>query len=59
MILRCNIELMNRKLDYFKTKINGIGLCSSIKNEHNEFYNELMEIFKKSHPNYTKLFLNV
>ena len=58
MILRCNIELMNRKLDYFKTKINEIGLCSSIKNEHNEFYNELMDMFK-SHPNYSKLFLNV
>jgi hypothetical protein len=28
---------MSKKLYYFKSKINEIGLCSSVKNEHNEF----------------------
>jgi len=45
-------------LDYFRCKINDIGLCCSVKNEHNNFYNELMEIFKL-HPNYPETFLNV
>jgi hypothetical protein len=49
---------MSKKLDYFRCKINDIGLCCSVKNEHNNFYNELMEIFK-SHPNYPELFSNV
>jgi hypothetical protein len=49
---------MAKKLKYFKCKINEIGLCCSVKNEHNELYCELMEIFK-SHPGYPELFLNV
>jgi hypothetical protein len=49
---------MSKKLDYFRCKINDIGLCCSVKNEHNNFYNELMEIFKL-HPNYPEIFLNV
>ena len=49
---------MNRKLDYFRTKINNIGLCSSIKTKTEIFYNELMEIFKL-HPDYPGVCLNV
>ena len=46
------------KLDYFRSKINEIGLCCSVKHEYHDFYNELLEIFK-SHPNYPEIFLNV
>ena len=49
---------MNRKLDYFRTKINNIGLCSSIKKKDEMFYDELMEIFKL-HPEYPEVCLNV
>ena len=49
---------MNRKLDYFRNKINDIGLCSSIKTKNEIFYNELMEIFKL-HPDYPGVCLNV
>ena len=49
---------MIKKLDYFKSKINEIGLCCSVKHEYHDFYDELLEIFK-SHPNYPELFLNV
>ena len=49
---------MAKKLKYFKCKINEIGLCCSVKNEHNEFYNELLDIFKL-HPNYPEMFSNV
>ena len=49
---------MIKKLDYFRSKINEIGLCHSIKTINCNFYDELMEIFK-SHPNYPELFSNV
>ena len=49
---------MNRKLDYFRTKINNLGLCSSIKKKDELFYDELMEIFKL-HPDYPGVCLNV
>jgi hypothetical protein len=49
---------MIKKLDYFKSKINEIGLCCSVKHEYHDFYDELLEIFK-SHPNYPELFSNV
>jgi hypothetical protein len=49
---------MSKKLDYFRCKINDIGLCCSVKHEYHDFYDELLEIFK-SHPNYPELFSNV
>ena len=49
---------MNRKLDYFRTKINNIGLFSSIKKKDEMIYDELMEIFKL-HPEYPGVCLNV
>ena len=49
---------MNRKLDYFRNKINDIGLCASIKTEDGLFYDEILEIFKL-HPNYPGICLNV
>ena len=48
---------MNRKLDYFRNKINDIGLCASIKTEDGLFYDEILEIFKL-HPNYPGICLN-
>ena len=49
---------MIKKLDYFRSKINEIGLCCSVKHEYHDFYDELLEIFK-SHPGYPELVSNV
>jgi len=49
---------MNKKLDYFRNKINEIGLCHSIKQNNPIFYDELMDIFK-SHPDYPDKFISV
>ncbi len=32
------------KLDYFRSKINEIGLCCSVKHEYHDFYDELLEL---------------
>jgi hypothetical protein len=49
---------MNKKLDYFRNKINDIGLCASIKRKDESFYDELLEIFKL-HPDYPEKIENV
>ena len=49
---------MNRKLDYFRNKINDIGLCASIKTKDGLFYDEILEILKL-HPDYPGICLNV
>ena len=46
------------QLDYFKKRLNIIGLCPSLKKHHTYFYNELMDLFK-NHPEYPKKIENV
>jgi hypothetical protein len=46
-----SLRTKKAKIEYVRNKINRIGLCSSIREEDEDFYNELLELFK-SHPDY-------
>ena len=48
----------NQKLAYYRKLIYDIGLCLSLKTNHNDVYHQLMELFK-NHPEYPSKFENV